>query len=364
AQTPPASSFTLDLQNPTQNRALPPDLATLPQSLAAVTGRLERLLTPQELAALLPPDVEIRDVTRQGVNITSLRVARKSPPDVLALRMPQQIGRGQKYTVESSVSVASAEELREAGSRYPGWVTDHYLQLPEELPARVKDLAREVASSANNPYDKAKAIEAYLRNIPYSLQIEAPPRGRDGVDYFLFTQKKGYSDYHASAMVVMLRAVGIPARLATGYTAGDYDSLRKVYMVKESHGHAWPEVFFPRYGWVEFEPSPNQSPIVRSETPSSNGASSDFSEEDEGLGLEEEPEESSGGMTSTRRGREFPGPWGYSGLGLAVVAGLALLVRYAWLRNLASLAPAAQVYEKMCRLATWAGLPPRSSQTS
>src|SRR5207237_7528723 len=101
--------------------------------------------------------------------------------------------------------------------------------------------------------DEAKAIETYLRqNYTYSTHIAQPPPGVDRVEWFLFQGKEGYCEYYASAMVVMLRTLGVPARLATGYAPGDYDPNTQTYTVKESAAHAWPEVYFPSYGWIEF----------------------------------------------------------------------------------------------------------------
>src|SRR5207248_9880036 len=107
-------------------------------------------------------------------------------------------------------------------------------------------------------YARALAIQDFLRTLNSSEDILAPPLGRDVVDYFLFDTKTGYCDYFASSMVVMLRTLGVPARMAAGYATGDYNQERGVWEVRESSSHSWPEVFFPRYGWIEFEPTPSQ----------------------------------------------------------------------------------------------------------
>ena len=99
-------------------------------------------------------------------------------------------------------------------------MTERYLQLPDTVPFRVRDLAAKITAAYDNPYDKAEAIEAVLRTYEYNQGIAAPPPGADAVDYFLYDVKQGYCDYYASAMVVMLRSVGIPARFAVGYTPG------------------------------------------------------------------------------------------------------------------------------------------------
>ncbi len=172
---------------------------------------------------------------------------------------------GSTYTVISLVPNPSAWSLRRAPTKYPPWIVDRYLQLPANLPQRVRELAAKVTAGLDNPYDKAKAIEAYLRDIPYNDQIPAPPPGRDAVDWFLFDFRQGYCDYYASAMVVMARSVGIPARLASGYARGEFDSKRGIWIVRERDAHSWPELYFPGYGWVPFEPTPAQPPLVRPE---------------------------------------------------------------------------------------------------
>ena len=168
------------------------------------------------------------------------------------------------YRAESYVPQATAKELRAASTDYPEEISERYLRLPTSVPERVHELAREITDGMTNPYDKAKAIETYLRNYPYDLEISAPPEGQDVTDYFLFDLKKGYCDYYATAMVVLARASSIPARFVSGYSPGDYDAPNARYIVRELHAHSWAEVYFPEIGWVEFEPTAVQPAIDRS----------------------------------------------------------------------------------------------------
>jgi transglutaminase-like putative cysteine protease len=224
----------------------------------------------QPLRAQVPLRAVVSLVTHEDDLVRSRdmspRFAVPGDPSVIYSRQPLKAG--ESYQVYSSLSVADAESLRQARTGYPAWVTPRYLQLPDSLPERVRLLAHEITQSASTPYDKAAAIEAYLRNIPYNTQIAGPHLNQDGVDYFLFEAKQGYCEYYASAMVVMLRSVGIPARYVRGYSQGvkGDDGL---YHVQEKDGHAWPEVFFPGYGWVEFEPTAGQLAVGR---PSSQAA--------------------------------------------------------------------------------------------
>ena len=89
--------------------------------------------------------------------------------------------------------------------------------------------------------------------------MNPPPYGSDGVDHFLFGLQEGYSEYFGSTMAVMLRTVGVPARLAVGYTTGDKVEGKEVYAVTDSHNHAWVEVYFPGFGWIPFEPTPGKA---------------------------------------------------------------------------------------------------------
>ncbi len=167
---------------------------------------------------------------------------------------------GPTFTVFSAPSTAGPFQLHSASANYPAWVRDKYLQLPDTVPPRVALLAQQIVSGRSTPYDQALALEAYLRTLPYTLDIATPPAGRDLVDWFLFDEKQGYCTYYASAFVVMARSLGIPARLVTGYKFGEYDPARGVMRTRMSDVHAWPEVFFPNYGWIEFEPTGSEPP--------------------------------------------------------------------------------------------------------
>ncbi len=170
------------------------------------------------------------------------------------------------YTILSHTPQPTALELRASSpvsGTLPPEIAERYLALPETVPQRVLDLARDVADDAPTRYDRALAIEHYLRAYVYTLDLPEPPDGRDLVDYFLFEWQEGYCDYYASAMVVMARAVGVPARLASGYAQGRYDFDAGHWVVTEQDGHSWVEVYFDRYGWVEFEPTAGQPALDR-----------------------------------------------------------------------------------------------------
>jgi transglutaminase-like putative cysteine protease len=181
------------------------------------------------------------------------------------------------YKADSLVSTATVEQLRSVKADYPDWIRTRYLQLPDSVPQRVLSLARDLTATAPTPYDRAAAIESYLRTYSYTLDLPAPPLGRDVADYFLFDLKRGYCDYYATAMVVLARASGLPARMVVGYAAGSYDPMRAEYVVSQADAHSWPEIYFNEYGWIEFEPTSGRVPIVRDTTsPLVAGSSTQF----------------------------------------------------------------------------------------
>lgn len=167
------------------------------------------------------------------------------------------------YQAQSYVPDVTEEQLRAASQEYPEAIRERYLDLPRSVPERVRQLAQEIVAGKTNPYDKAKAIETYLRAYPYDLEVPAPPQDRDVADYFLFDLKKGYCDYYATAMVVLARSSGIPARFVSGYSSGSYDAPNAQYVVRELNAHSWAEIYFPEIGWVEFEPTASQPEIAR-----------------------------------------------------------------------------------------------------
>ena len=195
----------------------------------------------------------------------------------------------QRYTVLSYVSVADKAALRRASATYPDYIKQKYLQLPSTLPQRVKDLAHRVAGEQGSAYDKAEVIESFLRTTyRYAPSVRAPPPGRDPVDFFLFDLKEDFCEYFASSMVVMLRELGVPARMVEGYTSGTLDPNTGKFVVKELDAHAWVEVYFPLYGWIEFEPTPSQAPIFRVDSEAIGGgtAGGDADELGNGTGID------------------------------------------------------------------------------
>ncbi len=187
--------------------------------------------------------------------------------DILKVVSSRYILEGESYRALASVAIPTAMQLRRAGEQYPNWLLERYLQVPSSIPPRMLELAREITSGVVTPYDKAVMLTTWLRkNITYSRITKPPPQDFEPLDWFLFEYQTGYCNFYASAEVIMLRTLGIPARLAAGYARGNFDPGRGAYIVQSSDSHSWPEVFFPGYGWVEFEPTVSQSELTRPES--------------------------------------------------------------------------------------------------
>ncbi len=184
--------------------------------------------------------------------------------DVLAWEAEPPLKGGERYQAQAEILNPSLQQLRAAGSHYPLWVTERYLQVPAALRSPLEALARSITEGQTNPYDRAAAITHYLRtHLEYSPNLPPLPAGRDPLLWVLFDYKKGFCNYYASAEVLLLRSIGIPARLAVGFAEGE--RAGGTYTVHERDAHAWPEVYFPGLGWVEFEPTVIQQPLARPE---------------------------------------------------------------------------------------------------
>lgn len=185
----------------------------------------------------------------------------------------------QSYSVTSEVTILNEEGLRKTEAEFSDPAeTDKYLQLPSSLPSRVRSLAMTITTDAVDDYDKAKLIETYLRqNFQYTNKPDKSKltgNSGDFVDQFLFELKEGYCDYFSTAMAVLSRSVGLPARWVKGFSPGVLPASEYVpsaggipseaelnpdgagtYTVRNSDAHSWVEIYFDGYGWIPFEPT-------------------------------------------------------------------------------------------------------------
>jgi transglutaminase-like putative cysteine protease len=184
-------------------------------------------------------------------------------------RTPDVLRPGQTYSVVSYLPNLSAQELLqdEFSTEAPDQ-NNAYLD-PGSLSEQAHQLAVQAVEGHDaNPYELVMALTTYLQqNYRYSLELGHVPPGRDPVDWFLFDAKIGYCEQFATAEVLMLRSLGIPARLATGYSTGDYDPILNQSIVREHDAHAWVEVWFSGHGWVPVDPSPGFSALPATQFP-------------------------------------------------------------------------------------------------
>jgi transglutaminase-like putative cysteine protease len=297
----------------------------------------------------------------------------EDPADISSLEPQANLSNSDTYSVTGSVAVPTIDQLLAAGTNYPAWVTDRYLELPENLPERVGLKADEVAAAAATPYDETLLIERYLRTFPVEYSVPVTPPGRDTIDYFLFDLQEGYFDYHASAMAVMLRTRGIPARVATGYVIDPLaqDGATGSYALTQKNAYAWPEVYFPSIGWVEFSPTPDQPIILRrlevpveepapppGETLPANEDGFSLGENDGLTGSAASPGSTDADGSDSGRTLLF-----VLGGTAIVAAAIALGGRFAWEFGLGGLSQPARFWEKTQRLARLGSAAPTPHET-
>lgn len=199
------------------------------------------------------------------------------------LRSPLDLREGLTYTVISEVPYRNQELLSKAGTNYSERIKKLYLQIPPAIANQVKEKTQEILAlntqvaqnkkNLDTPYEKALYLAQYLKQNPnYQLQQEPPflRQGEDLVSAFLFGYKDsppgqiikgGYGDHFSTVLTVMLRSIGIPARLVAGFSPGEFNPFTGMYVVKNTDAHAMTEVYFPDYGWFAFNPIPGM-PLI------------------------------------------------------------------------------------------------------
>ncbi|MBI2848271.1 MAG: transglutaminase domain-containing protein [Chloroflexi bacterium] len=290
--------------------------------------------------------------------------------DVISVVAPRMLLPDEQYTMTVGVVQVTSEELSRAGTDYDEWVTRYYLQLPDTLPKRVRDLAQRLTLLSKNPYEKVTAITDYFPTFSYrySRDRNTPPPGRDAVDYFLFSNREGDCTYFASATAVLLRAAGVPARISSGYLLKEQADSSGQFVLRAKDYHARAEAYFPGYGWIELETTP--SPEILAASSPLSGNILDFFEDlspMETAGIATEPMDTfldfqaSGGQLY-RRNRYFP----VVGTTLLVVIalGTAGIVFYQrWIERVRRTGDASYIYAKMCSLASQSGAGPMQAET-
>lgn len=350
------------------------------QSVSAENWQMRREIT-QTVAVYLPSSTQLF-AAPQPVRVPAFSVRATITFDqgevtsVSALHSQKTLRAGNLYQIVSSVSRADPDSLRGASQDYTDWAERRYLQLPDTVTDRTRELAEDITAEHETVFDKAQAIEQYLRNnLNYDLSVPAPPEDQDFVDFVLFDLEAGYCDYYASSFVVLARSVGIPSRIAMGYAQSEYDEDAKAYRVRAHNGHSWPEVYFPEYGWIQFEPTVIIDPInwPESQQGSDAGRANTGNRGPTNLGpgmdemLPEEPDMRGGGAPyfpelETSKG---PSPLFFVLLGLLVIVGVGAGTTY-WVtekRGTSGLSLVERAYTRMWRFAAWLGVPGPPDQT-
>ncbi len=358
--------------------------AALAQAVEGIRGAVQNQADASDhaIASALPTSFLLESVERSddGSVVETLVVETvPSQPDVLAVRTSRgNAESGVPYQVTSAVSNAKPEDLRTAGAEYAPWLWIRYSALPSDMPDRVADLAATITAGAETPYDKAKAVETYLKtSYTYNLEIDPPPFGADGVDHFLFESKEGYSEYFGSAMTVLMRSLDIPARMVTGYTVGNRVPDSELYIVADHHSHGWTEVYFNGYGWIPFEPTPGRSIPLAAPPPAESARNLDslgsdaagelpceFEEDceafDEFLGDNNSPVPF-GATAGWLRGARSALPWAGAISAVALIIAAAAWIAWRWC--LATPHDVATAYQRLRRLSWIASLGQQAHQT-
>jgi hypothetical protein len=294
--------------------------------------------------------------------------------DVEAVFSQESIAAGDTYAITGLTSMASPEQLRSAGTDYPDWIARRYLQLPDTVTDRTRELADQLASAQPSAFDTALAVEEYVRaTIVYNENIDPPPDDQDVVDYVLFDSQEGYCEYYASAMAVLLRLEGIPARVVGGYFPAPYDESEGGHLYREKNAHLWVEAFFPSYGWIPFEPTANREQLSYGDV---------TGPEQEPPAPTPEPPSPTPAAEPTpppvQTATEPPPPpftppdflsepmrlAGWLGLVLAALLAIgALAAVTAWFTSFRGLSPAAGLFARALRAGNWLGVPPAASLT-
>lgn len=360
---------------------IPVLLKTLSANVSGTTVMASHvdIISSADEASVAPPLRIAKTSDPESGSSTEADSGRRSPPsqataadsalpkdgtgEIVAVIAPQLLKPNQRYTVTASLTVVTPDELSEAGDDYAQWVTDYYLQLPDDLSEGVRQLSQDLTEEAETPYEKVTTLQKFLIEFKYNKVVEPPPEGVGGVSYFLFVQQEGNCTYFSSAMVVMLRSVGVPARLSLGYLPGKYDDDSGKFLVRARDYHAWPEVYFPGYGWVGFEVTPRFQNLKELISEGSASINTDewldeelYDLEDEGVLLDITP------YKRYRRNTVLPivGPVIGILFLLTLVAGLVL--RH-WLEQFRGVYNPVQAYAKMSVLASLGRVGPRPPET-
>lgn len=285
---------------------------------------------------------------------------------------------GDQYIAEGYVSTATSDQLSQVPypdvsksdpAMYPSNVLQLYLPSGASIDPYIKQVALQATKGTTSMYDAAEHLENYLRaGFTYSTTNADPPSSQDAVAWFL-QNKKGFCTFFASAMALMGRSLGMPTRVALGFTNGAYDQDHGVFVVRGTQAHMWTQIYFGKYGWINFEPTTTFNKFFRpidttiGSSPGTTGTGA-VSTPNGGKDANKLPDPGIGGT-----GPNAPQNSAVVRIGLGMSAFilfilLAIIVFLFWWRiKYRGLAPAAGALARVARLGSWAGAPPLPAQT-
>lgn len=300
------------------------------------------------------------------------------PASPIAWSSQASLGANASYQATGYVSTATAAELAQVPypsqdpsvGDYPDSVISEFLPGDASyISSTVQQRATQETSGATTMYQAAQDLQTYLQTFRYATHMPTPPTNQDDVAWFL-NLKYGFCTWFASAMALMARSLGMPARIVSGYTAGSFDPRSNSYVVRDSQAHTWTQIYFGQYGWINFEPTPGFAQFIRPQPITAAPSTTPSTGRGGATGV---ANRTPVGVHANRPGGSSPQTTGQSsaviGVGLGLGALLILLALIAaavvlWWRALfRTLSPIAAAFARVTLLGSWAGAPPRRSQT-
>jgi transglutaminase-like putative cysteine protease len=316
------------------------------------------------------------EAARFSVNATYTTRGPANVPTTWQADNPLRVG--DQYIAEGYVSTATANQLSQTPypnvdspdpALYPAGVLQLYLPQDQHIDPYIKQIAQQATKGTTSMYDAAVHLETFLHaGFTYSTNNSDPPANEDAVVWFL-QNKKGFCTFFASAMAMMGRSLGMPTRVALGFTSGSYDQDHGVFVVRGTQAHMWTQIYFGKYGWINFEPTESFNSFLRPQeaapgsttgatgtgtvaTPKTGKDPNNVQGPNVGGGNHNAPQDS----TVVRVGV------GMSAVILFIL--LAMIVFLFWWRiKFRGFTPAAGALARIARLGTWAGAPPSHAQT-
>ncbi len=362
------------------------------QDLRAAQQTITVVNPPGEQFAYLFGASQIASINQPA----QLRINKATGSVIAWLRPNGKLAAGNKYTITSYVSAAGIKTLQSVPlpANAPSFIPDPnrpdletpvtyydpsilqtYLQLPKNLDPNIKILAESLTQTAPTMYDKAVALESYFHShYTYNADISVPP-GQEAVSWFLFRNNShtGFCNYFSTSMAIMARELGIPARVVEGYTNGKNDVKQNQWVIRGTDAHSWVQIYFAGYGWINFEPSASFStftrPIVSSNSVVTTGGSTSPTVSGSRNHQGKLPDETGGGDTSVALSSSQQQTQLRQTISLTFV-GFVLLILLGivyfgiwWQRLYHGYSLSTQVYGRICKLANWAGIALKPSQT-